>query len=511
MTEMLQVSSASRTHPGRKRRNNEDFPIFFEPGKLEDLEASGRLYIVADGVGGAAKGERASRYAAEKVLFDYYRNPQLDPGLRLKQAMEQASDDIYAFTEQQFTSPMATTMAAAVIRKNMLTVANVGDSRVYLIRGDQVHQITKDHSVVGEMVRNGVITADEAEQSKAKNRLTRSMGGEADVLVDVFPDLPLQPGDRILLCSDGLTRYVSLDDVVKLASPASVETAAEGMIDYANRRGGADNISVILIEVSQPFAGIAPEYLKPRGQVPTQVDWETIVHETEYPRRRERTGIVDLLSKIPTIYLMLIAVMLSLICITGAVLIFATYRVWRHENVGVTSMAASGPTFTAQWTQTTAPGTATQLAMSRGITQTDMAISIAGSVVAGNSVVPQVTIVPPTPMPITSNTFTPEANIATVEPNGGCVYQVQSDDRLEKILPKFNQVFIQYRDYFYYEGNECTEEKNKKLNCSGRDTITDNNQISKDWWILIESVDINKAIDKAQCESVQYGRWMTPE
>ena len=510
MTEMLQVSSASRTHPGRKRRNNEDFPIFFEPGDPEDLEVSGRLYIVADGVGGAAKGERASRYAAEKVLFEYYRNPQLDPGLRLKQAMEQASDDIYAFTEQQFTSPMATTMAAAVIRKNMLTVANVGDSRVYLIRGDQVHQITKDHSVVGEMVRNGVITADEAEQSKAKNRLTRSMGGEADVLVDVFPDLPLQPGDRVLLCSDGLTRYTSLKDIAHLAVPTSVETAAEGMIDFANRRGGADNISVILTEVSQPFAGVAPEYLEPRGQVPTEVDWETIVHETEYPRRRERTGIEGLLFKIPIIYTLLIAVVLFLICITGAVLIFATYRVWGNENEGVKSTAASGQTFTAQLTQTPTPGTATQLTMSGGISKTAMALSIAGSVEAINSVVPQVTIVPPTPMPITSNTFTPEANIATEEPKGGCVYQVQSLDRLEKILLKFNPYFIQ-KKYFYYEENECTEVENKKLKCSGGDTITDNDQISKDWWILIESVDINKAIDKAQCESVQYGRWMTPE
>lgn len=146
---MFQIFSAPLSDPGRKRRNNEDWTAQFEPPTFEERLQSGCLYIVADGVGGAAKGERASQYAAQKVLYDYYHHLELPPAERLRMAMRQAGNEIYQYAEEQGEGRMATTMVAAVILGDKLIVANVGDSRAYLYRDGTTHQITRDHSLVG--------------------------------------------------------------------------------------------------------------------------------------------------------------------------------------------------------------------------------------------------------------------------------------------------------------------------------------------------------------------------
>jgi PPM family protein phosphatase len=246
---MQQLESAYLTDPGLKRKNNEDFIAIFEPEDADELSVSGCLYIVADGVGGAIKGEKASRYAAQKVLFEYYRHPELSPQERLCQSMRQAGNDIYNFTQDNHESPMATTLVAAAIRAETLTIANVGDSRAYLIRGEKVEQITNDHSLLGEMLRNGLITEEASYKSKVKNLLTRSLGGEFDAHIDIFPEIPLLPGDRILLCSDGLTRYALRKDIYSLSQQGSPEEVVNKFVAYANHKGGADNISTIFIEI----------------------------------------------------------------------------------------------------------------------------------------------------------------------------------------------------------------------------------------------------------------------
>lgn len=243
------LTAEALTHPGQKRPNNEDFVAFFEPKNERDLLQSGSLYIVADGVGGASRGEQASQFAAQKVLYEYYRRTDLLPAERLVQAMKEAGNTIYRFSQEgaRFTR-MATTMVAAAIVGKRLIVANVGDSRAYIIRNGHVRQITRDHNLVGEMVREGIMNEAEALRSKVKNRLTRSLGGEPDPTVDVF-EVQLQPGDRILLCSDGLTRYALKDDIARLAGEGSPADVVQHLIDFANERGGADNISVVLVEV----------------------------------------------------------------------------------------------------------------------------------------------------------------------------------------------------------------------------------------------------------------------
>ncbi|MEW5870557.1 MAG: protein phosphatase 2C domain-containing protein [Chloroflexota bacterium] len=284
---MFQVESSSLTHPGRKRSNNEDFVTYFEPGSLEDLRDSGSLYVVADGVGGEAEGERASQYAAEKVKHEYYQNPGIEPGERLRQAMRQASRDIYDYAEGRGRHHrMATTLVAAVVRGEKLTVANVGDSRAYLMRGAQAWQITSDHTTVGEMLKNRLITEDEARRSKAKNRLTRSLGGESGVHVDLFEDIPLQAGDKILLCSDGLTRYALSTDLVQFAAQATPEEVATRLVDFANQSGGVDNVSVIVVFIKPGEAGLVGAVTQPRGEAPTAIDLE----DTLPPSPRRASG-----------------------------------------------------------------------------------------------------------------------------------------------------------------------------------------------------------------------------
>ena len=272
-----QIHSAISTDTGRKRTHNEDFVAFFEPVDQEEIQASGCLYIVADGVGGAAKGERASRYATQKVLYEYYRNPQLKLAERLALAMKKAGNEInqYAQEAEPF-GRMATTMVAAAIKNQVLTVANVGDSRAYIFRDGAIRQITQDHSYIGEMVRSGELSEDEAALAKGKNRITRSLGGEPDVKVDIFDDIRLQPGDKILLCSDGLTRYASKSDLAKILGSDDPEKNVHDFIAFANQSGGADNISAIVISINpdEAITDLGDQQIA-RGQTPEPVDWDT--------------------------------------------------------------------------------------------------------------------------------------------------------------------------------------------------------------------------------------------
>lgn len=249
---MYQVRSASLSHIGRKRSRNEDFIAVFEPRDLGELSQSGSLYILADGVGGAVQGERASRYAAEKVLYEYYRLPDIDPAERLRQLIQAAGKDIYSYAEDNADHRrMATTLVAAIVRDGALTVANVGDSRAYLLRASAIRQITRDHSYLGELLESGLTENEAAKRTGIRNKITRSLGGKRDVLVDIYPNISLNVGDRILLCSDGLTRYALPSDIDRLASQGELAVAVERLVAFANQRGGADNISVILLEVSE--------------------------------------------------------------------------------------------------------------------------------------------------------------------------------------------------------------------------------------------------------------------
>jgi len=276
MADLFQINSAIMTNQGQKRTNNEDYLSFYEPGDPKQIISDGNLYTVADGVGGEASGELASRYAAEKVVYDYFHNSQMPPHQRLETSMTEANQDIQQFTSSASLSRMATTLVAAVIRHNRLTVANVGDSRAYLIRDGQVQQITQDHNLVGEMERAGIISEQEAMDSNVKNRLMRSIGGHPDFKVDIFLELDLKPGDRILLCTDGLTRYATRTDIINLSNQGTPQEVVQRMIRFANDRGGADNISVVFIEIGEPVRAMRPH--EPRGIIPAPTNLEALAN-----------------------------------------------------------------------------------------------------------------------------------------------------------------------------------------------------------------------------------------
>jgi protein phosphatase len=249
---VIRVASEIATDQGMKRSNNEDYAVRHEPNKPDDLAYSGCLYIVADGVGGASQGEKASKYAAEKVLYEYYQHPEVLPAERLSAILPKVGKEILQYTRENGLSRMATTMIAAVIRGNMLTVANVGDSRAYLLREKSAQQISLDHNQVSEMLRSGAISEEEALTSKVRNVLTRSLGGHDKVEADTFENIPLYPGDVIILCSDGLHRYLKNDQQLTDLAQGTPAEISQRLVNFANNSGGADNVTVLVVAISAP-------------------------------------------------------------------------------------------------------------------------------------------------------------------------------------------------------------------------------------------------------------------
>jgi serine/threonine protein phosphatase PrpC len=253
---MWRLSSAVASHPGLRREGNEDaFCVRPDIG----------LYLVADGMGGHAAGEVASRIAVDTVEafiddtrtadvnrtwpFPYDTRLSLD-GNRLKAAFRLANRRIAVAVEKDpALKNMATTAVALLGGADGFTVAHVGDSRVYRSRQGVLHQVTDDHSWVSEQVRAGSLTEADARRHPWRNVVTRALSGLEDPEVDVA-DVDAQPGDLLMICSDGLTGVVSNDTCQTImAAASSLEIACNTLIAAANRAGGPDNITVVLLKI----------------------------------------------------------------------------------------------------------------------------------------------------------------------------------------------------------------------------------------------------------------------
>lgn len=250
---MPSIESYWATHIGRKRTNNEDAIGALEPRNNQERRKNGALYVVADGLGGFQFGERASQYAVKTLLTEYPRFPQMPPGERLRVIIQKINSDLYEMAQRdlQEGEHMATTIVAAVIHRNLLYLAHVGDSRAYLIRDGNVYQLTADHSVIAELIRAGKLSEEEARGSKLRNRLTRSIGTRPQVEVELSQPIALKPGDLILLCTDGLSQYATSNDLLAAAYGQPREIV-ERLIAFANQQGGSDNISVAAIRFGTP-------------------------------------------------------------------------------------------------------------------------------------------------------------------------------------------------------------------------------------------------------------------
>lgn len=242
------------TDKGRARDHNED-AIGGTPLDYPAAATRGHLFIVADGMGGHNAGEVASSEAAKRVYQRYYTDGESNVFRSLERIIRAANNELY---QQAQANPaqrgMGTTMTAFVIKDNHLTAAHVGDSRLYLIRGGKIEQVTHDHSWVEEQVRAGVLTRLQAETHPQRNVITRALATAPDVRVDQF-ELDLQAGDILVFCSDGLNTEVSDPQIAALATKAiSAKEAVDRLIQLANENGGEDNISVGVIRVLEAAA-----------------------------------------------------------------------------------------------------------------------------------------------------------------------------------------------------------------------------------------------------------------
>ena len=244
------LSVAALSDVGRQRDHNEDSIGYRVPDETEVLQEYGALFVVCDGVGGGTAGEEASEVAVSHILSEYYQAPSKDaPNTRLTNAIREADAQIDERNAQLRAGRMATTVVAAIVRGSQLWLAHAGDSRIYLIRDGHITQLTEDHSWVAHMVRAGQLTPEEARQHPWRNHITRALGQEGQIDVDSNL-VTLNPGDTILLCTDGLTEYLPDAEMAQLATDLPVDDAAQQLIDLANKRGGHDNISAILVTLA---------------------------------------------------------------------------------------------------------------------------------------------------------------------------------------------------------------------------------------------------------------------
>jgi len=236
---------------GKKRAHNEDSCIFCVPQDMALLYDRGLLFAVADGMGGASAGELASRLALQMLVQEYYAEKEGTIPIRLKEALEAANARVFTEAERNPAfHGMGTTVSAVAIHGCCAYIGQVGDSRVYLKRSDRrIVQITDDHSLVAEQVRNGYLSEQEARNHSLKNLITRAVGIKDTVEVDLF-SLRLQENDLLLLCSDGLSNMLDDKQISSVLTSESVQGAVRMLVGKALENGGNDNITAILLRVA---------------------------------------------------------------------------------------------------------------------------------------------------------------------------------------------------------------------------------------------------------------------
>ena len=248
--ESLALEVAQFTEIGRTHQVNQDCIEICMPSDQRKNQW-GNLFLVADGMGGYNGGEVASRLAADIIVEEYYADTKGDVPAGLSHAIEAANSAIcQQARENPAQSNMGTTVVAAVVRGQELHVANVGDSRAYMIRGEEIDQITLDHSWVAEQVQAGRMTWEKTRNHPQRNLLTRALGLDTQVEIDIF-QRRLEPKDIVVLCSDGLTEYVRDNEMAEIVNKHSSVLAAKRLVELASDRGGSDDMSVIVIKVTE--------------------------------------------------------------------------------------------------------------------------------------------------------------------------------------------------------------------------------------------------------------------
>jgi protein phosphatase len=235
----MRVRWSARSDVGLRREVNQD-------SYGTETTPFGYLLVVCDGMGGHAAGEVASRIGVDTIIQEFIALPSEHPVDALRHAFITANQRIY----NEGRGTMGTTGVAALFHQNVAHVANVGDSRAYLIRDGKISQISRDHSLVSDQVAAGLLTPEQARSSSVRNIITRALGHQLAVDVDHFR-VPLQAGDTILLSSDGMHGLIEDDEIAEIASILPPDEATRRLVDDANGRGGIDNITVVIAQVDE--------------------------------------------------------------------------------------------------------------------------------------------------------------------------------------------------------------------------------------------------------------------
>jgi len=248
------IEAASLTDVGLQRGNNEDSFLYWEPDSDDDFGRKGGLAAVADGMGGYEGGQEASRLAVETVRHIYDRDFTGDAQTTLVTALQSAHDMIqrYALEHPEFQG-MGTTCTALSIIGRQLCFAHIGDSRLYLVRGETISRLTRDHSYVSRLVESGIVRSEDAESHPQRHILTAALGSGRDIIPNVPEQpIPLEDGDTLLLCTDGLWGLVGDLEIAAVVRANTPADACLRLVRMAIERGGPDNITVQILRICAP-------------------------------------------------------------------------------------------------------------------------------------------------------------------------------------------------------------------------------------------------------------------
>jgi len=268
------LEHAELTDVGLRRANNQDSMACMLAGNEGEFFRRGHLFVVADGMGRHAAGELASKISVDTIPLEFFKLPNASPPVALRTALEEANRRIHTRGGQNPDfKGMGTTTSALAILPQGAVVAHVGDSRVYRLRGDKLEQLTFDHSVVWELRAAAKIGGVEVPANIPKNYITRSLGHDPAVQVDVEGPFPLSAGDTFLLCSDGLSGQVEDEELGVILECLQPAEATRVLVDLANLRGGPDNITVLIARVNDLSALNQTHGPKGEGAEITPVWW----------------------------------------------------------------------------------------------------------------------------------------------------------------------------------------------------------------------------------------------
>jgi len=247
------IEVASLTDVGRQRANNEDSFAYWEPQSEEEFQRRGRLAVIADGMGGYEGGQEASRIAVQTVVEWYSESSGEDAQAVLIEAFAEAHRRIREYAEEHLElHGMGTTCTAVAVIGRQIFFAHVGDSRLYLVHGDSLTRLTRDHSYVGRLVESGIVRSEDAEKHPQRHILTSALGSGRDVIPDKAERIVrLETGDSLLLCTDGLWSQVTEQEITSSLQKKSAAEACALLVNLALQRGGPDNITVQVLRVSR--------------------------------------------------------------------------------------------------------------------------------------------------------------------------------------------------------------------------------------------------------------------